>query len=180
MAAEISRRWVSFCAILIVALAPLASSNAGRSDATEISFVGVHAVQRVDKVLLRVEFRAITDLREIPNKDAILFLHSFFCSHKNDVAVLNPPTVYLDDLPLRRSYLDPSRKDLVYSFYIFDSRKEHLDAKPIEVGFDLRSAPEDICFYVTGHGSFGTFYRSQIATIPALAISDAFRQLGNQ
>jgi hypothetical protein len=41
------------------------------------------------------------DLRAIARRDATVLLHSYFCSHQDDFAVLSAPTVYADGEGIR-------------------------------------------------------------------------------
>jgi hypothetical protein len=132
---------------------------------------------RPHRPLLRINFRSSVDLRAIANRNATVFLHSYFCSHQNDFAVLSAPTVYADGEPIRAH--EPRKEgltrgipgqDFQYYFYLNVLRKEIRDSRPPQMGFDLRVTAENICFYVTGSGASGLIYTSSIGLISVEAI----------
>ena len=138
--------------------------------------------ERPHRPLLRVEFRASVNLGAVANRSATVFLHSYFCSHQNDFAMLSAPTVYANGKPIRaevRKSEDASSgntgKEFIYYFYLNAFRKEKLNARPPQTGFDLRAVPENVCFYVTGSGESGLIYTSSVGTVPREAIEAAFR-----
>jgi hypothetical protein len=117
---------------------------------------------RPHRPLLRIEFRSSVDLRAIASRNATVFLHSYFCSHQDDFAVLSVPTVYADGEPIRaretrteNSTGDTPGQDFKYYFYLSVLRKENRNSRPPQIGFDLRITAENICFYVTGSGASG-------------------------
>jgi hypothetical protein len=117
------------------------------------------------------------DLRAIANRNATVFLHSYFCSHQNDFAVLGAPTVYADGEPIRarETKIENSTggnpgPGFTYYFYLNTLRKENRNARPPQMGFDLRVTAENICFYITGSGASGVIYTSSTALIPQEAI----------
>ena len=138
---------------------------------------------RPHRLLLRVEFDSAVDFQAIANKDATVFLHSYFCGHQNDFAVLSAPTVYLNGKPIRadhRAAQSSSRipgQEFQYYYYLNAVRRENRNSKPPQMGFDLRVTPENVCFYVTGSGASGLLYTSSIALVPKEAIVAAVNQL---
>jgi hypothetical protein len=135
---------------------------------------------RPHRLLLRVEFRSSVDLRAIANRNATVFLHSYFCSHQNDFAVLSGPTVYVNGEPIRarETKIENSTggipgQESTYYFYLNALRKENRDSRPPQMGFDLRVTAENICFSITGSGASGLIYTSSIAVIPEAAIVTA-------
>lgn len=136
---------------------------------------------RPERLLLRVEFHSNVDLQAIANRDAVIFLHSYFCSHQNDFAVLSAPTVYFHGIPIHAESMphstDPSSQGFTYYFYLNAVRRENRASKPMEMGFDLRVTPEDVCFYVTGSGALGLIYTSSTVVVPKEAIVAAINQL---
>jgi hypothetical protein len=136
------------------------------------------------KSLLRIEFRSSVDLRAIARRDATVFLHSYFCSHQDDFAVLSAPTVYADGEPIRAreprtedSTGGVPGQDFKYYFYLNVLRIEIRDFRPPQMGFDLRVTAENICFYVTGSGASGPIYTSSTGLIPVEAIVAALHRL---
>ena len=132
---------------------------------------------RPHRPLVRIEFRSSVDLRAIANRNATVFLHSYFCSHQNDFAVLSFPTVYADGEPIRAGETKTVNstggipgQEFTYYFYLNVLRKENRNARPQQMGFDLRVTAEDICFYITGSVTSGLIYTSSIALIPQEAI----------
>jgi hypothetical protein len=128
---------------------------------------------RPHRPLLRIEFRLSVDLRAIANRDATVFLHSYFCSRQNYFAVLSAPTVYADGEPIRAIETTTANstggipgQEFTYYFYLNVLRKENRNSRPPQMGFDLRVTAENICFYVTGSGASGLIYTSSIAMIP--------------
>jgi hypothetical protein len=75
----------------------------GRTQADQASAVvrPEEPSERPHRLLLRVDFDSSVDLQSIANRNATVFLHSYFCSHQHDFAVLSFPTVYLDGKPIR-------------------------------------------------------------------------------
>lgn len=138
---------------------------------------------RPHRLLLRVDFHSPVDLQAVANRDAIIFLHSYFCSHQRDFAVLSAPTVYLDGRPIRAESVPHQSMDRVpgqgfsYYFYLNAVRKESRDSKPPQMGFDLRVTPENVCFYVTASGASGLIYTSTPAAVPKEAIAAAINQI---
>jgi hypothetical protein len=135
---------------------------------------------RPHRPLLRIKFRSSVDLRAIANRDATIFLHSYFCSHQNDFAVLGAPTVYANGEPIRaletrtpNSTGGTPSHEFTYYFYLNVLRKENRNSRPAQMGFDLRVTAENICFYVTGSGASGLVYTSSIAMIPQETIVTA-------
>ena len=64
----------------------------------------------------------------------------------------------------------------VYYFYVRLFGNESLLSNPPEHGFDLRTDPEDICFYVTGNRLYtGLAYKSRVGVVPEAAISAALK-----
>jgi len=127
--------------------------------------------------LLRIEFRSPVDLRAVARRDATVFLHAYFCSHQDDLAVLSAPTIYADGEPIRareqrteNSAAGIPGQDFKYYFYVNTLRKENRESRPPQMGFDLRVTAENICFYVTGSGASGLIYKSTIGVIPVQAI----------
>jgi hypothetical protein len=137
---------------------------------------------RPNRLRLRVNFHSAVNLRAIANGDAIVFLHSYFCLHQNDFAVLSAPTVYSNGRPIQADTMsDHSTSGVAgggftYYFYLNAVRRESLNSKPPQVGFDLRVAPENVCFYVTGSGAAGGVYTSGTAIMPKEAIAAAIDQ----
>lgn len=138
---------------------------------------------RPHRLLLRVEFNSVVDFQAIANRDATVFLHSYFCSHQNDFAVLSAPTVYLSGKPIRADHSAAQSssaipgQEFTYYFYLSAVRRENRNSKPPQMGFDLRVTPENICFYVTGSGASGLIYTSSTAIVPKEAIVAAINQL---
>jgi hypothetical protein len=138
---------------------------------------------RPHRLLLRVEFNSAVDFQAIANRDATVFLHSYFCSHQNDFVVLSAPTIYLKGKPIRadRSAAPSSSaipgQEFTYYFYLNAVRRENRNSKPPQMGFDLRVTPENVCFYVTGSGAAGLIYTSSTAIVPKEAIVAAINQL---
>jgi hypothetical protein len=136
------------------------------------------------RLLLRVEFHAAENLLSVAAAGKTVFLHSFFCHRPTEFAVLNGPAVYFDgDVVQAAAYygksLSPDAAEhAVYYFFIDTHRDASPLSKPAQVGFDLRSAAEDICFYVTGSGELGRSYKSNVATIPKSIIAAAFSEKG--
>ena len=151
----------------------------GRQQADQVASI-VHPQEpseRPHRPLLRIEFKSSVDLRAIANRNATVFLHSYFCSHQNDFVVLSGPTVYVDGEAIRaretktENSADGSPgQEFTYYFYVNALRKESRNSRPPQMGFDLRVTAENICFYVTGSGASGLIYTSSIALIPQEAI----------
>lgn len=138
---------------------------------------------RPHRLLLRVDFHSSVDLQAIANRDATIFLHSYFCSHQNDFAVLSAPTVYLDGNPIRadktaaHSTRPSPLQGYAYYFYLNAVRRENRNSKPPQMGFDLRVTPENVCFYVTASGASGLIYTSTSAAVPKEDIVAAINRL---
>jgi len=132
--------------------------------------------ERPDRQLLRVEFRSSSNLQAVASRDAVIFLHSYFCGRPNDFVVLSAPTVFAGgkSISAREPGAESSFKGMYY-FFVNVRRKGSPDSQPPEIGFDLRNNPADICFYVTGSGSMGLRYKSPIAMIPKNEVAQAFR-----
>jgi len=99
--------------------------------------------------LLRIEFRSPVDLRAVARRDATVFLHAYFCSHQDDLAVLSAPTIYADGEPIRareqrteNSAAGIPGQDFKYYFYVNTLRKENRESRPPQMGFDLRVTAE--------------------------------------
>jgi hypothetical protein len=141
--------------------------------------------ERPKRRVLRVEFRSAVDFQAIANRDAILYLHSYFCLRQGDYAVLSTPTVYHDGRPIRadafskQSTARVAGEGFTYTFYLNVARRENRQSKPPEMGFDFRAAPENVCFYVTGSGTSGLIYTSSTAIVPKEAIAAAINQPGS-
>jgi hypothetical protein len=140
------------------------------------------STDRPHRLLLRVDFHSTVDLQVLANRNTTVFLHSFFCSHQNDFAVLSAPTVYLDGKPIRANSTaeqstSPDRPPgFDYYFYLNAVRKENPKSKPPQMGFDLRVTPENVCFYVTASGATGLIYTSTPAAVPKEAIVAAITE----
>jgi hypothetical protein len=137
---------------------------------------------RPNRLRLRVNFHSAVDLQSIASRDAIVLLHSYFCLHQKDFAVLSAPTVYSNGRPIHTDSLSDhstsgeSAGGFTYTFYLNAVRRENRNSKPPQMGFDLRVAPENICFYVTGRSATGVVYTSGTAIIPKEAIVAAIDQ----
>lgn len=159
-------------------LEPLVGKEAAENAPTDILPKG--PAERPHRALLRVGFRSAKDLWALAQRNATVFLHSSFCDRK-DSALLGPPGVYTHGHSVVRSQSAGSASmgsDGEYYFYLNVAGKESPRSIPPEVGFDLRSTPEDICFYVTGWGGMipRTIYQSAVASVPKDAIAAAFHE----
>jgi hypothetical protein len=160
-------------------LEPLVGKEAAEHAPTEILPKG--PVERPHRALLRVGFRSAKDLWALAQRNATLFLHSSFCNRK-DSESLGGPGVYSRGHAVQLSEAANSalkERDGEYYFYLNVAGKESPQSVPPRVGFDLRSNPEDICFYVTGWvGGLipRTIYQSAVASVPKAAIAAAFRE----
>jgi len=141
--------------------------------------------ERPKRLVLRVDFHSAVDFQAIANRDAILFLHSYFCLRQSDFAVLSAPTVYHDGRPIHADALSKQStaraggQGFTYTFYLNVARRENRQSKPPEVGFDFHATPENVCFYVTGSGASGLIYTSSTAIVPKEAIAAAINQPGS-
>jgi hypothetical protein len=149
----------------------------GRQQADQAASIVAPLNARPHRPLLRIEFRSSVDLRAIANRNATVFLHSYFCSHQNDFAILSGPTVYAGGEPIRARETKTENsaggipgQEFTYYFYLNTFRRENRNSRPPQMGFDLRVTAQNICFYVTGSGASGLNYASSIALIPQEAI----------
>lgn len=160
-------------------LEPLVGKEAAENAPTAILPKG--PTERPHRALLRVGFRSSKDLWALAQRNATVFLHPSFCNRK-DSALLGPPSVYAHGHSVVRSQAAGSASmgsDGEYYFYLNVAGKESPRSIPPEVGFDLRSTPEDICFYVTGWigGTIPrTICQSAVVSVPKDAIAAAFHE----
>ena len=129
---------------------------------------------RPHRLLLRVEFTSTLDLRAAA-RDAAVSLHSYFCGRPKDFVVISGPAVYSNGEPIRpRNVHYGSGEGDLYYFFANVARKESPLSKPPQRSFDLRTKPEDICFYVAESGPLGVTYKSDVARVLATDIAAAF------
>lgn len=160
-----------------VILAALAGApNTADSREFDVTFVGIHAVELDGRLQLRADFLSTADLRILVRSYPAIPLHSYFCAHEKDYVLLGGPIVYFAGLPLNNHAGDQGALNPVYSFYLSISGTESLGSLPKEMGFDLRRAPEDICFYLTGNYFFQRPLKTKVATIPKSAIESALNE----
>lgn len=140
------------------------------------------ASERPHRLMLRISFLSSVDLRALAQNGLVVFLHSYFCSRENEFAVLAAPTVFSNgesvspehkiEVPRHAKKAQPT-----YYFFVNVTRRESLRSKPVEMGFDLRTDPHDVCFYLTGSGARGLEYKSDVSTISKTAITNALRDV---
>src|SRR6267142_106107 len=126
--------------------------------------------ERPHRLLLRIEFDSTVDLWEVARKDSVVFLHSYFCANPDNFAVISSPTVYSNGEPIRPSKTldrsDATKQEKKYYFYANVARQESPLSNPPQRAFNLRTNPEDVCFYITGSsGIAGRTYKSGVARI---------------
>jgi hypothetical protein len=138
--------------------------------------------ERPHRFLLRVEFHTSVDLQALADQNTTIFLHSYFCAHQNDFAVLSAPTVYSNGEPVRASAKNMQKtpsttaEEHTYYFYLNVNRGDIPKSRPPELGFDLLLHPENVCFHVTASGASGLIYASSGAVIPEATMAAAFRE----
>jgi hypothetical protein len=129
--------------------------------------------RRPHRSLLRVEFRSSKKLSDIARQGGIVFLESFFCSRPQGFAVLAFPTVYANGEAVRPGMMPEVHGQESYYFFVNGARKESLNSRPPQIGFDLGADPQDLCFYVTGNVSGHLTYKSKITRISKAEIAAA-------
>jgi hypothetical protein len=131
--------------------------------------------------LIEVDFNASADLRRMTRRGGvIIFVHSYLCDRGDNHTGIGGPGVYIDpvDAKGQRSdsislYRDKDYRG-EYAFFVDVRRKDSPGSIPPQQSFDLAAKPEDVCFFVTGHGALLTFYKSSVARVPKTLIKDVF------
>lgn len=143
--------------------------DASRTSVTDVSSGVRGAVSLPHRDLIRVDFTAGTDLRDMVVLEGnILVVHSYFCDRGEHFGELGGPGVYVD---LR----DAGKEKLVkqFLFFIDVSRKSSPGSIAPEPEFDLSVNSQDICFYVTANSGAAS-YKSNVERIPKAAIEHVF------
>ena len=128
------------------------------------------------------EFRSALDFQAIANRGTTVVLQPYFCAQPMVVTQLQPPTLYLNGAAIRadnkfKELAGPTpSNDSNYYFFSRIDRGQNNNSDPPDRGFDLRAAPQDICYYVTGRGASGLLFTSSTTMVPKGAVAAA--QLG--
>ena len=132
--------------------------------------------------LIEVDFSASADLRRMTSRGGvIIFVHSYICDRRDNHVGIGGPGVYIDPDGAKGQRSDSFSlyhvKDYrgEYAFFVDVRRKDSYGSIPSQQAFDLAMQPEDICFFVTGHGALLTFYKSSVARVPKTVIKDVFQ-----
>jgi len=133
--------------------------------------------KRPHRLLLRVAFTSTVHLQGIARSEVVVFIHTYFCNRPADFVVISGPRVYSDsDAKGLSDKVRPSDEPEEYYFFANVTRSESPLSKPPQRGFDLRTKPEDICFYLTVSGTTGLTYKSDVARVPVTEVEAAFRR----
>jgi hypothetical protein len=155
--------------IYLDSVRPMQQNDSSRTSVTDVSSGVRGGVSLPHRDLIRVDFTAGTDLRDmVVLEGSILVVHSYFCDRGENVGALGGPGVYVD-------LKDAGKEKLVkrFLFFIDVARKPGPESIPPVPGFDLSVNPQDICFYVSAK-SGATSYKSNVERIPKAAIEHVF------
>ena len=153
-----------------------------KADLASPMLPGKSPSERPHQLLLRVEFRSALDFQAIANRGTTVVLQPYFCAQPMDVTQPQPPTLYLNGAAIRadnkfKELAGPTpSNDSNYYFFSRIDRGQNNNSDPPDRGFDLRAAPQDICYYVTGRGASGLLFTSSTTMVPKGAVAAA--QLG--
>jgi hypothetical protein len=132
--------------------------------------------------LIEVDFDASADLRRMTSRGSVtIFVHSYICDWGDNHVGVGGPSVYIDPTDVRGPRSDSlslyRNKEYrgEYAFFVDVRRKDSSGSIPPQQAFDLAIQPEEVCFFVTGHGALLTFYKSSVARVPKAAIRDVFQ-----
>ena len=133
--------------------------------------------------LIEIDFTASADIRRMARRGGVvIFVHSYICDRGDNYVGIGGPGVYIGPVDAKGQRSDSfsvyRNKEYggEYAFFVDVRRKDHPGDIPSQQAFDLAVKPEDICFFVTGHGALLTFYKSSVARVPKAVISDVLRE----
>jgi hypothetical protein len=127
---------------------------------------------------LRIEFTSATNLARFAIENAWnVGSWAFFCGRREAFSDLSYPYVFRRGARLDRLEPDPigtvSGPRTTYYFFQDVAREKQVPADPPIEAYDLRRAPEDVCFYLAGGDGAGRGYRSNVVRVPKEAIAAA-------
>lgn len=132
---------------------------------------------KASRPTLKIEFSSATNLARFAVENSwSLGSTAFFCERQKTFSDISFPWVFWRGARLDRLEPDPIGTALGsrISYYLFVdvAREKIVPSNPPVEAYDLRQAPEDVCFYLRG-GNTGFGYRSNTVTVSKEAIAAA-------
>lgn len=126
---------------------------------------------------LRIELNTRTDLSTLSAKGVLLHVNARFCEHPNDVALRawGVSESHSDADARRGSFARAATASLhTFQFLMSPSRRASPQSQPPQIGFDLTTNPEDVCFDLTG-GYMWWSVSSNVIRVQCSDISKVFK-----
>lgn len=131
---------------------------------------------------IQVDFSASADLRRMTRRGGVVLLaHSYLCDRGDIDARIGDAQVYIYPFDAKGQWIDAfsTHRDEdyrgVYTIFVDVRRTSRLESIPPQEAFDLALEPQEICFFVTGHGALLNVYKSSVTRIPKSVIADVLK-----
>lgn len=141
--------------------------------------------EKASRPTLKVEFTSATNLARFAAENAWNVGATVFpCGRRETRSYLSYPYVFWRGARLDRLEPDPigtasgAGPPIAYYFFVDPALERRTRSEPPVEAYDLRRAPEDVCFHLRGGNTTALRgYRSNVVTVPKEAIAAA---LGGQ
>lgn len=139
--------------------------------------------EKAPRPTLRIEFTSATNLARFAAENSWnVGSSAFFCGRQETYSDLSYPYVFWRGTKLH--WLEPDQigtalgsgpgSRVAYYFFLDVARERQVPANPPVEAYDLRRAPEDVCFHIRGGNTHvGRGYRSNVVRVPKEAIAVA-------